>query len=164
MNSQSFKLIFFPLILILQVLLLQVACSRDAHKNFPDLENYNGQTEDLLIIEGDGIVPEAIEKVKTKTTPKRTFIMLFLGNGMYQEAAPVMEQIVLDETDPNREVALAALFQIDNEIGTRYAHLYSVNEGKLGGIANDILQDKSYLHERKTYFQALRGYIAEMYF
>ncbi len=150
-------------ILIIQTILLQISC-RQSTVSFPDLESYHGRAEDLLILEGPAIVPEAIERVKDRNTYKRPFIMAFLGNGAYKEAEPLMEDIVNDSTDPHRGVALLALFRIDPESGKKYASLYSQSEGDLGRIAHDILVNEPYLYARTSYSQAWLNYLSDTYF
>ena len=90
-------------------------------------------------------------------------MMSFLGNGEYREALRVLEQIILDGTDPDRNVALLAVFQIDNEIGEKYATHYRSDSGRLGAASNDILMGKPYLYKRTTYLESLTNYLERKY-
>ena len=164
MVSKAMRILAIP---ILVILLLGLACRSDSEnskESFPDLANYHGRKEDLLILEGRQVVPAALERIENKSTPHRTAIMFFLGNGEYKEALPVLRTIVDDKSDPHRGVALIAVFQIDELIGKRYATRYKNSEGRLGEVANDILQRKAYLLERRSYSEALRDYLSEKYF
>jgi hypothetical protein len=139
-------------------LVFQMGCGGESKQDFPDLENYRGQSLDILVLYGEPIVPLAIQKIQDKSTPKRSFIILFLGNGEYKEAAPILEILVQDELDADRNVALVALFQIDKKLAQKYAVQYKNEKSKLGEISKDIWLDKPYLYKRTSYFEALLGY------
>lgn len=126
----------------------------------PEYSWYNGHVQDLLILEGNCVVPTAIDAITAKSLERRPFIIAFLGNGAHKEALPALERIVEDDTDPDRGPALIAIFLIDKQEGRRLARVYRSNNGRFGEITLDILMDKKYLYRRTSYLEALRNYIA----
>lgn len=123
----------------------------------PDYASYSGRTEDLLILEGNCVVPTAIHAVSDRALSKRPFVISFLGNGEFREALDPLKNIVEDATDPDRGPAIIAVFRIDNDAGRQLARTYIGEGGELGKICHDILVNKGYLQDRTTYWQALRN-------
>jgi hypothetical protein len=139
---------------------------RDPRTNacsLPDYTAYHGYPEDLLILEGRCVVPTAIEAIKDRALPKRPNIISFLGNGRHEEALNPLVTMVEDETEPDRDFAIIAVFRIDQEKGRDLARKYQGEKGELGKCSRDILEDRAYLHDHKTYLEALRSYIEITY-
>ena len=87
---------------------------------------------------------------------RRRLAIDFLGNGSYNQAIPVLEKIVRDETEENhfRVTALIAIFKIDKNLGNQFSQQYK-EDSILGKTSKDILANKEYLHYRRTYLDAL---------
>jgi hypothetical protein len=151
------------LVLFFSFVALGSCKKKPIEKSLDVFYNYKGEAMDPLIIAGVDIVPLVIEKIKDKNMKKRTFAMLFLGNGSYNKGLPVLREIIEDQNDPDREVALFAIYQINAEIGKEYAKIHQLRSDKLGKISRDILQDEEYLKQRRTYFQAFLSYSDEKY-
>lgn len=126
----------------------------------PDYSTYHGDAGDLLILEGSCVVPTAIEAVGDRSLSKRSFVINFLGDRGAKDALPTLLRILEDETDPHRSNALMAVFMIDNEKGRELASKLEGHPGRLGEMSRDILENKTYLHRRRSYWQALRSYMA----
>jgi hypothetical protein len=131
--------------------------------SLPDYASYNGPAEDLLILEGNCVIPTAIEAIQDRTLPKRPFVISFLGNSDHKEALESLVKIVEDATDSDRTNAIIAVFRIDNEKGRELAMKYEKQQNELGKYSRDVLANKEYLHNRKTYWQAWRSYISITY-
>lgn len=144
------------------VLLIQYNSTLNACP-LPDYDSYSGEVVDLLIVSGDCVVPTAIEAIQDRRRSKRPFIIGFLGQTARQEALAPLVQIVNDESDPHRGVAIIAIFRIDPEKGRDLANNFKVEQSDLGANSRDILLDKQYLHARTTYLGALRRYIIVKY-
>jgi hypothetical protein len=141
-------------ILSIQPLSSSKACS------LPDIDSYHGEVIDLLVLSGNCVVPTAIEAIKDQSLSKRSFIIGFLGHGGYWEALEPLTGIVGDESDPDRDVAIIAVFRINPERGRELADRFKTEKGDLGKNSRDILLDKEYLYNRTTYWVALRRYIS----
>jgi len=129
----------------------------------PDYSVYHGAPQDLLIFEGRCVVPTAIEAIQDRSLARRPNIIDFLGNGAYKEALEPLVHIVEDVSDPDRDFAVIAVFQIDNEKGRELAKKYATEESDLGKCSRDILANKDYLHDRTSYLEAWRHYISITY-
>ncbi len=131
----------------------------------PNYSSYHGYPQDLLILKGRCVVPTAIDAIQDRTLSKRRNIIDFLGNGPHEEALVFLVKIVEDDTEPvlDRASAIIAVFQIDNERGRGLAQKYETEESYLGKCSRDILANKSYLYDRKSYWAAWRSYIAITY-
>jgi hypothetical protein len=111
---------------------------------------------DPLILAGDKVVPLVIEKIQDRNMKKRGLAIDFLGNGKHKQAIPVLEKIVIDESEEEhvREIALVSIYQIDGELGNQFAQKFK-SDGILAEISKDIIAKKSYLNYRRTYIDAL---------
>jgi hypothetical protein len=151
------------LLKFLLVLLCVSGCSnRSPEGTLEEFYNYNepgNESLDPLILAGKKVVPLVIEKVKNKNMPRRRLAIEFLGNGSYEQALPVLKQIMTDDSEEAhfRAAALIAVFQIDEESGKRFAQENRYKADDLGEVARDILESKEYLKSRRTYFDALIG-------
>lgn len=126
---------------------------------------YNFQGEetanmDPLILAGEKVVPLLLEEIKNRNMPKRRYAIGFLGNGEYIQSIPVLEKILnsSDETDIYRGDALLSIYQINKELGMKYAKEHKDDQNFVGEIAQDIIRNASYIHERRTYADALKNY------
>jgi hypothetical protein len=149
--------VLFGLVLLISVVLFEFYQLKP--KQFSEIYNYHGYPEDVLIILGDEAIPIALEKIKNKETKKRSFIISFLGNQGVKEAIPILETIISDENDENRESALFAIAQIDNDLAIKYANKYKDDNGKLGKASRDILNKEPYVYERTSYVEAWLNYL-----
>jgi len=151
------------ILLCLVTLLCVSGCStRSPEAALEEFYNYNepgNESLDPLILAGKKAVPLVIEKVKDKNMPRRRLAIEFLGNGSYEQSLPVLKQIMTDDSEEAhfRATALIAVFQIDEELGRRFAQENKDKADDLGEAARDILESKEYLRSRRTYFDALIG-------
>jgi hypothetical protein len=151
------------LIAIILLTILAAACASQAPETaLEKFYSYDGAEDQLmepLILAGDKVVPLVIEKVKDKNMPRRRYAIAFLGNGSYQQALPVLQEILQDRTEKDyfRGDALQSIYRIDESLGLNLAQKYKSEGGYVGDIANDLLGEKKYLPERRTYTAALTG-------
>lgn len=142
---------------------LVVACASQspeaALEKFYSYDGAEDQLMDPLILAGDKVVPLVIEKVKDRNMPKRRYAIAFLGNGSYRQALPILQEILEDKTEKDyfRGDALQSIYRIDEGLGLDLAQQYKSEGGFVGNIANDLLGEKKYLPERRTYTAALKG-------
>ncbi len=147
---------------LLLLLLTFLACQeRTPQQSLEEFYTYGGAEDELmdpLILAGRNIVPLVIEKVKDKKMPRRMYAIGFLGNGRYDEALPVLESILPDETDIMRGSALVSIFQIDENLGRKYAQKFSSQDNEIGDFSRKLLGRKlPHLFERRSYYEALVG-------
>jgi hypothetical protein len=111
---------------------------------------------DPLILAGDKIVPLVIEKIQDRNMNKRGLAIDFLGNGEHKIAIPILEEIVIDESEEEhfRKIALVSIYQIDGELGNEFAQRFKTDR-ILGEVSKDVISKKEYLNYRRTYIDAL---------
>jgi hypothetical protein len=111
---------------------------------------------DPLILAGEKVVPAVIDAVRHKEMPRRRYAILFLGNGGYVQALPVLRDIAGDEHEGEhfRGDALAAIYDIDRTEGTAVARKHSERPDYLGRTARDILSGR-YRAVHRSYLAAL---------
>jgi hypothetical protein len=149
------------LVTIISLTILAVACSSQspeaALEKFYSYDGAEDQLIDPLVLAGDNVVPLVIEKVKDKNMPRRRYAITFLGNGSYRQALSVLQEILQDkrENDYFRGDALQSIYRIDESLGLNLAQQYKNEGGFVGKIADDLLGEKKYLPERRTYSAAL---------
>jgi len=131
-----------------------------AMEKFYGFEGKEKELMDPLILAGEPVVPLVIEAIKNQEMPKRRYAIGFLGNGEYKQALPVLEEILKnpDEKDYFRGDALLAIYQVDKELGIKYAKEQEQSKNPVGEIAKDILSNASYINERRSYPDALKNY------
>jgi hypothetical protein len=161
-----------PLVLVIMVaiicLLVWIALHRDPKAALHQFHTYGDGVEeavaedmlmDPLILAGKRVVPLVIEEVRNREMPRRRYAIGFLGNGSYRQALPVLEQILSDasEIDYFRGDALHAIYLIDGSLGCKYAQVHGGDRDYVGRIACDILAGRSWLKDRRSYWDALVG-------
>lgn len=114
---------------------------------------------DPLILGGKKVVPLVIREIQRRDMPRRRYAIGFLGNGDYDEAIPMLEEIVKDnaEQDYVRGDALRAIYQIDASLGSNRAELYVKRQDHLGEMARHIMMASFVATDRRSYVQALLG-------
>lgn len=115
---------------------------------------------DPLIVMGDPIVPTLIEEIKNKEMPKRMVAIYFFGDFGYQDALPVLESILQDETEHeiDRAVVLYNIYKIDSRKGNKYAQMYREDQGEVGNTARSLLEEGVSKVERRSYIAATISY------
>lgn len=147
-------------IVIVFLFVLVTACGKSPETTLAEFYAYNGaedQLMDPLILAGEKVVPLVLEKIKNRNMPRRRYAIGFLGNGSYEQALPVLQEILQDDTEDVhfRADALQAIYEIDNQLGANYAKKYESHEDYFGRAARDMLETNSSLRERRSYWDAL---------
>lgn len=150
------KLICFGLLFLPFLFSCTTRAPEAVLEEFYNYQEPDSESLDPLILAGNKVVPLIIEKIRDRNMKRRRLAIDFLGNGEYRQALPTLEKIMLDETEERRfrETALISIFRIDKKLGDKFAQQYK-NDGGLGKIAQDILSNKDYLDNRRTYLDAL---------
>jgi hypothetical protein len=151
------------LVVIAFLVLLCMACgARSPETALEEFYFYKGaedQLMDPLILAGRKVVPLVIEKIKDRNMPRRRYAIGFLGNGSYEAALPVLQEILQDNTEDAhfRGDALQAVYEIDKQLGANYAKKYESQEDYFGRAARDMLKTNSSLRESRSYWDAWVG-------
>lgn len=121
-------------------------------------ERAEDQLMDPLILNGRRVVPVVIAEVPNKEMKLRRYAIGFLGNGQYRDALPVLEQVLVDESEVYyfRADALEAVFRISPERERALAPRYVNGEGLLGRTAQEIVAGRSPVQQARSYWQAFR--------
>ena len=111
---------------------------------------------DPLIVAGPSIYPTVIAAIKDKKMPLRRYAISFLGNEEVTDAIPRLINIVEDESELDyfRGDALAALYKIELRQAKELASSYVDRDDTLGRYATAVLNDATYLNERRSLSKA----------
>lgn len=161
MNDLSTKLVISSV--LVSAFFLLSTCSSSPEQALQEFYVYDGAEDELmdpLILAGSSVVPLVVHEVDKEEMPRRLYAISFLGNGGYHQALPVLRKILFDsdENEHFRAGALVAIYQIDQSEGRRYEPGSFPEGSAVQEVAKDILQGKSYLTVKRTYFQALVGF------
>lgn len=129
----------------------------DALRDFYDArERAEDQLVDPLILNGRRVVPLVIAEVPNKQMRLRRYAIGFLGNGQYRDALPVLEQVLVDESEIYyfRADALEAIFRISAERARELAPRHVNGEDLLGRAAQEIVAGRSPVRWSRSYWQA----------
>jgi len=131
----------------------------DALRDFYEArERAEDQLMDPLILNGRRVAPLVIAEVPNKEMKLRRYAIGFLGNGQYRDALPVLEQVLVDESEIYyfRADALEAVFRISPERARVLAPRYVNGEGLLGWTAQEIVAGRGPVQRIRSYWQAVR--------
>ena len=129
----------------------------EALKDFYEAEDRaEDQLIDPLILAGDRVVPLILKALPNKDMQKRRYAISFLGNAGNFQALPILEKILVDDTEEDyfRSDAFQAIYQISEIRAKELAPLYVSRSGKLGVVAKEILADKSNCFFYRSYWDA----------
>lgn len=112
---------------------------------------------DSLIISGWRVAPRVVKEIANPSMPCRRYAIGFLGNIKFQPGASRLLEILSDnsEQDYFRADALVAIFHIDPKQGRNLANQFKESSPFLGQVANDIISNKSWFTEDRTYWKAV---------
>lgn len=137
---------------------------RDPQEALADFYAGEGRAEDMLmdplILNGKPVVPLVMEALMNKEMDKRRYAICFLGNGKYEEALPLLERIVEDNSEIYyfRADALEAIATISPVRAKEIAPKHVKGEELLGEVATEIAQGKARGYCERSWWEAFNGY------
>lgn len=132
----------------------------DALRDFYEArDRAEDQLMDPLIRNGRRVVPLVIAELPNMDVRRRGYAIMFLGNGGYHEALPMLERVLLNESEENafRADALQAIFQISPQRARDLAPRHMRGEDLLGRVARKIVAGRSPVYWTRSYWQAVLG-------
>ena len=123
-------------------------------------DRFEDQLVDPLILNGRAVVPLVLRDLTDKAMPLRRYAIGFLGNGEYEEALPLLESILADETELNyfRSDALEAIHRIAPERAARLALQYMDSPELLGRVAIQIVDGATAISWERSWWDAYFGH------
>ncbi|MDR2212852.1 MAG: hypothetical protein LBE21_04425 [Pseudomonadales bacterium] len=118
------------------------------------------QLMDPLILNRNRVIPLVLSEVRKKDMPLRRYAISFLGNVRSDEALPILESILADESEVYyfRADALEAIYEISPRRAEILARSLTGEDGMLGDVVDQIVRgDGSKWLSRRTYWQAVLG-------
>ena len=143
------------IVFILVMATFTFACAPSYEEQWENFQRWEGTEEtmmDPLIVSGDGIVITVLKKIKDKKQVGRGVAIMFLWNGDYKQAIPVLEEILKDQNDDERVRAMLAIYGLDPVLGMSYAKQLQNQHDELGKTAKSIVKTKTGWLADKRYF------------
>lgn len=131
----------------------------DTIKDFYEAhERAEDQLIDPLILNGPRVVPLVLQDLPDKDMPLRRYAIGFLGNGKYEEALPILEQILSDDSEKFyfRADALIAIFSISPDRARELAPGHKNGEDLLGKYAIKIIKGENPIYWTRSYWDAFQ--------